>query len=571
MVEFLINLKEFLTTWHGMFVSCVVVIALCLQITSYVRNRRKMRLLKNVFPNYAKIEEQIQIIEEEYKRRIEIIDNSTEDELKYLLLENEIDADNYYKTEQRKSYLTNSEYPPWENHEIRIFEKVKAQKKLKDLALIRKNNAISELRSFYKNSQNYIFTTIEDSIQDYVKANKGGISDFHLMKDIVDRNCDVQEEDISTQIPVPLYWGLAATMTGILIGVGFLIGDGSLKALLGNGIGNGAKGVEALLGGVALAMIASIAGIILTTIGSYLFKETKKVLERNKHSYLSKIQTELLPTLSTDVSSSLIKMSQNLQKFNSEFSKNTIDFGTVLRTVNAASENVIKTLTLIQNMNVTRIANANVEVYEKLKNCSDEIGTLAEYLNNTNQYLAHVKALNNKLDEYEGRTQILEQAGKFFSKNEKFLAENFDSAKLATQEALKRFNEGLESSLKKLQESLDRQILNFDGVIERQNSSLLSKTKEIDKIVDELKNLSAIKDGISKFENATKEQNRKIDRLAENIEKLAQIKSSSGTVVFSIPKWQKLILIIIGGTVGIAGLIGVIYGISILFDNFFGG
>ena len=60
-------------------------------------------------------------------------------------------------------------------------------------------------------------------MNNYLDNNKSAVSDFHLMKDIVDRNCDAKEEEIQTQIPVPLYLGLIGTMSGILIGVGFLV------------------------------------------------------------------------------------------------------------------------------------------------------------------------------------------------------------------------------------------------------------------------------------------------------------------------------------------------------------
>lgn len=575
--------------WHYKIMIPIIIAIFCYQLHIFLSNLKEMRDFKNVFPDNKKLENDIQKIENDYQRKIQEIKNATDAQLENLLRKRGAKVEDYYKI--NSNYyppMGGVEYRPWENQEVRIFETAKAQSFLISSALKEKNDTIAKLRLSFKNSQNQIFTTIENSIDDYVKANKEGISDFHLMKDIVDRNCDAKEEEIQTQIPVPLYYGLAGTMFGILVGVGFLVGTDGLKALLSSDIPNtfkalfpegseneiknawaakGSDGVIALLGGVALAMISSITGIILTTIGSSIFKKSKKILENNKHGYLSWIQKELLPTLSTDVSASLIKVSQSLLKFNTEFSKNTTHFNNAIISVKQASENVTKTLTILQRLDMQRIASANIEVYEKLKNCTDEIGTLARYLNNSNQYLANVRALNDKLDGYEKRTQIIEDAGKFFAKNEKFLSENFDNATIETQNALKRFNENMEVSLKKLQESLNGKILIFNDVMEQQQSLLIGKTKEIDKIVEELKNLSDIKKGISGFEKAIIGQNAKIDKLTSAIYELAKQKSGNIKLPLShrLSRWfsnlsnTNKIILIIGSAILLGGLILCIY------------
>lgn len=59
------------------------------------------------------------------------------------------------------------------------------------------------------------FRKILDSINNYLQKNKGAVSDFMLIKDIVERNCDSKEEEITIQTPIPLYIGLMGTMLGI--------------------------------------------------------------------------------------------------------------------------------------------------------------------------------------------------------------------------------------------------------------------------------------------------------------------------------------------------------------------
>lgn len=136
-------------------------------------------------------------------------------------------------------------------------------------------------------NDNPIRKRIINSINSYLENNNNSVSDFHLLKDIVDRNCDAAEEEIDAQIPMPLYLGLAGTMAGILVGVGYLVLSGGLNDLLTTANGNGADGIEALLFGVALAMIASIVGISLTTYGSSQMKDVKTKEENGKHIFLS--------------------------------------------------------------------------------------------------------------------------------------------------------------------------------------------------------------------------------------------------------------------------------------------
>jgi len=558
---------DFILSTHGLFISAIVLFIVYLQFKIYRSNSREMQVLKNVFPDNEKLDSGIREIENDYQRKNEEIENASDYQLEELLCKNDFSIDDFYKPTTIYNHLGKLE-----TH--KIFKRLNAQNDLKKIAQKEKEKAIENLHITYRNSQSSIFTTIENSIQKYVEANKDNISDFHLMKDIVERNCDAKEDEIERQIPVPLYWGLAGTMLGILIGVGFLVFSDALSALLNSDMpksfidnfkannphlageelikemklvwsAKGSEGVIALMSGVALAMIASFCGIILTTKASLKFKTVKNILESKKHKYLSKIQTELLPTLSSDVSSSLVKMSQNLQKFNSEFSKNTTDFSTVLRTVNDASSNVTRTLTAIQNLNMTKIAQANIEVYEKLKNCTDEIGKLGEYLQNINQYQANT-------------TEAIEKMNHFFKRG----INEIDSIDGKVREALECFGGKTEGYLKNLQIQLDSQIGNIEDALKQQQEALskhlevvsaqmktaINEQQEIFKqkmnettlFVEQLNKIGDKIASISRLEKAMNEQNGNLNRLADKIDKLANSKSSGTAVQIQqkTPIWQ---------------------------------
>ena len=113
--------------------------------------------------------------------------------------------------------------------------------------------------------ENECFGRIQKSIGEYMEANAGGTIDFQLIKDAVDRNCDSVEEDCSAQVPLPLYIGLAGTMLGIIVGIGYLWVTGQLDALLdltqqaNNQVNsnNGSDGIKTLLSGVIFSLLTN--------------------------------------------------------------------------------------------------------------------------------------------------------------------------------------------------------------------------------------------------------------------------------------------------------------------------
>jgi hypothetical protein len=479
---------------------------------------------------------------------------------------------------------------------IRIFRKIFPQDHANFLLVVDSDtNLVSAIKSTY---QNRILNVIIDSINNYLSNNKGAISDFHILKDIVDRNCDAAEEEINTQIPVPLYYGLMGTMTGILIGIGFLVAGGGLQALLlvSQTPGSGTEGIQMLMGGVALAMISSIIGILLTTIGSSQAKNAKIIIEKNKNTFLSWIQAELLPNLSSDTAGTLRKLMTNLINFNQTFSSNIKELRETLGYVNETYQNQVELMKTIGKLKIKNIATANIEVYDKLKNCTEEIGQFNTYLHTVNDYIADIRILNEKLDKNESRAKFIEEMGAFFREE----IQQIQNRKEAISKSVGKVDETLQNALDKLKDNTNLQFnelsrtiakrqeemglkegaiglsisevdktiqealvrlrenmeLQFKELTEAsiiQQRALQKKLEETSVIADELKNLTALRSSMLNLERATTEQNRKIDRLSDSIRELAEIKTVGGSVKTVLPPWLK---------------ISVILGVSILLISF---
>ena len=177
-------------------------------------------------------------------------------------------------------------------------------------------------------------------------------------------------------------------------------------------------------------------------------------------------------------------------------------------------------------MRITEIATANIDVYDKLKNSTDEIGIFGKYLLSVNEYLSNIQSLNKKLDDYEQRTQVIENDGRFYQKNEKWLAENIDNTNIEVKNAIKRFEDSTKEYLSELQESLNGQILSFDDVIRNQQDKLkenLSVTIEI--VTDSFfKTQQSFENAISGQQAAYKNKLDEISKIVEEIKNLSHIK-----------------------------------------------
>ncbi|MEO9258006.1 MAG: MotA/TolQ/ExbB proton channel family protein, partial [Crocinitomicaceae bacterium] len=138
-------------------------------------------------------------------------------------------------------------------------------------------------------SSNIVMVRIAKSLNSYLINNYGAVVNFSIIKDIIDREVDVEDEGITQNISTPLYMGLAATMIGIILGLW------AMPNLDGDEF---SKGLGSLIDGVKAAMIASFIGLVCTTIlTSFFYKKAKHKVLKDKNNQLSYLQAKLLPEL----------------------------------------------------------------------------------------------------------------------------------------------------------------------------------------------------------------------------------------------------------------------------------
>ena len=433
------------------------------------------------------------------------------------------------------------------------------------------------------------FDEIINTINRYLSHNKGS-ADYAILKDITDRNCDAVEAQIEATASIPIYIGLCGTLIGIVLGVAVLGFRGGIDALFdttpvvmvesiseanselrteGSKIktkdGNvyefsrgqwslyknpGEEGIKNLLQGVGIAMLTTLFGVLFTIVGAWSSKRSSRVNEEKKNGFLSWLQAELLPQMSNDLGQVIFQMQRNLTKFNNTFASNTSQLDSVLKGINTTYEDQTRLLKAVEKLKIDEIATANIRVLQELKECTDEIEELGQLVSNTTEYITKVDNLNSLLSSHLDRTRLIENMGQFFreevtqiEKRKHAIANSTADIDANMQRAFGQLREHTDREYQQLGEALANKHADFLRAIEAQQEALNRKLEETSQLVQELKNLTAVKESMeqlalaeqsqnAKIEtlvNASAEQNEKIKALVECVNKIAATATSQNT------------------------------------------
>ncbi|MBQ9254678.1 MAG: hypothetical protein IJ180_07905 [Bacteroidales bacterium] len=347
-----------------------------------------------------------------------------------------------------------------------------------------------------ENDKNKIFKVIKDSINGYLHKNKIGSINFSIIQDSVDRNCDAAEEEIQSLNPIPLYFGLIGTMTGIIVSIGYLYFSGGLDALMDTSsiLKDASKGVSALLTGVALAMITSVVGIIMTIINTDRFKKTKEKVNRGRNDFLVGLQTDLLPVVSSS-NDSAIAMSNvigNLDRFNNNFSTNMGGLNTTLREINHSYE-------IIRDLDVVHITEANAKVFNALKRCTKDLESFVDFFNTIN-------TLRDKWEEELKSSKAMKEIAGFF----KAELSDIEQRKLEISKATLSVDKALEQSFDKLNETYDKLILELNKRSMEMSEAFTTQIQNLPTLHKELEQISEIPEILKELANEIKSSNEKV-------------------------------------------------------------
>lgn len=417
-------------------------------------------------------------------------------------------------------------------------------------------------------NDNPTMTSIKDALNMYLQKNNGAASDFALMKDVVERYCGAEEEEITVVQPIPLYMGLMGTMIGIIVGISVIAANGGVEKL---------TNVSSMMTCVAIAMVASLVGIIFTTIISWKAKGAKTVVESRKNIFYSWLQTELLPVLSGNAVTALSLLQANLMTFNQTFKGNIQEFDQVLTNVRQVSQNQATALEAISQIDITKVAQANVTVLRELQRSTSQIDRFNQYLTNVNGYLDAVNTLNNNLNNHLDRTAAIERMGVFFEneieqvKNrEEYLKQVVGSVDHSLEESFNQLVSTMNtymgelrtkttSEIETIRSAYEQQQKAFVAKLKEQQDTLSQKTEDMNKFLSGVQSLSETKAVMGVLTDVSKNNSRLLQQIANILDSMDYSTNSRNT--FSLEKedhrqkGSSLITGLLNGAVRIAALI----------------
>lgn len=361
--------------------------------------------------------------------------------------------------------------------------------------------------------KNEIISKIKKTINTYLINNYGAAVNFSIIKDIIDREVEVKDEEITQTITIPLYLGLAATMVGIILGLF------SMPNLNGDGF---SEGVNALINGVKVAMIASLSGLFFTTLlSSKFYKNAKSKVLNEKNEQLSYLQAKLLPELVKAEDTGVSGLKASLDRF-ARVATTISD--NVLIAANQTGENLVlqqEVMDKVENMKVLKVSKWNLELFEKLD-------VNMEAFNKFSTYLSNMEKISSNLLEFAARTSSIDQVVKGIDTTlsdskqlTQFLSAHFDKIEDAGNAALKavgiaesHFEDAIES-LKTRTDEMINQLYKSAGNHETKLEDIYKEIKE------NLNNITS--EYISSFSEAYSNSIPKFEQL-DNLSLLPEIK-----------------------------------------------
>lgn len=344
---------------------------------------------------------------------------------------------------------------------------------------------------------NPIFKNILNATNHYLIRNKGHATDFRIIKEIADREIESQENQIEAIINLPLYLGLLGTIVGIVLGLSslYFTQSGGAEAL----IQSVETEIPKLLGGVAVAMIASFMGLLLTIISNgRLYKQAIKECDQKKSKYLSFIQTELLPILSKDTKNSIEELRDTLSSFNDvikktikrEFSDNVKVLNTGIGHLNT-TVNELKSVQVLQNQSITELSKIDfrslVLTFENIKTSGVELNKGFEAQKELLKYI------------YDTLQQIKEK-------------------EIQTRSFIADLDNTFKKSAEVLSNSAKGELNTFKSFVSEEKNVLQKAIERHRPQFGQLDHLETIKEKMDKVEPLS-QVGTKVDRLAEHFEK----------------------------------------------------
>lgn len=382
------------------------------------------------------------------------------------------------------------------------------------------------------NSGNKIALNIKESINSYLLNNHGAVVNFSIIKDMVDREIDVNDEEVTNLIPTPLYLGLAATMFGIIIGLWSMPEINDIEFTMS---------INSLIDGVKYAMAGSLFGLFFTTIlSSYVYKSAKKVVLEGKNKQLSYLQAKLLPALVASQETGIAGLKHSLDLFARKGTEISEKIRIASLSTAESIKTQLKTIEKVEDLKMHRVTKANLDLFDKLES---SVAMIQAFEKN----IKTIQNISERLESFAQKTKSIEDLAQTIKLNiedsndqlniskqlTEFLTDHFkqlDSHRIKVVEAVSYNELYFSEAIMTMKERLNKLYQTFQ---EDASNHQISLRKGYESISDSIKEISInqIEEYKNLYENAPpqfKELEKleylvKIENIHQQIEELQKV------------------------------------------------
>ncbi|MBE0573974.1 hypothetical protein IH575_03665 [Candidatus Dojkabacteria bacterium] len=247
------------------------------------------------------------------------------------------------------------------------------------------------------------FAELVENLNSYLKNTVEIGPDISVMKEMIDQQSNMMEENVSSTLFTPMYFGLMGTFTGIIFGV-------SGMALFGEFNNNFEHAVKYLLIGVGIAMFSSLIGLILSVINSFVnFQKAKLQFDKGKIRFTNFIQSELLPLNIKHDNSSIASLNYSIKNFNTSFNEKLNKLGNYLEKNMDNFKIQEALLDKFDKINLKQVTEANIKLLDNFSKSTDNLSLLNDSLNNVNAFVTESASLSNEANQLFSRFKNFEK------------------------------------------------------------------------------------------------------------------------------------------------------------------
>lgn len=333
-------------------------------------------------------------------------------------------------------------------------------------------------------------------INKYIKSHNGAV-EFSVIKDKLERVVTSEYEYATSKIQFPTYFGLLGTFIGVWIGLsgfrnGLALGAGEVTNEM----------ISNLIGGIIVSMLTSVFGLIFMVGSKWYADKILKQIDESQDRFIQFVQSEVLPTLGTNVTSSLNRLQNTIRKFEPSFREVIADFKSAFTDCadmfkGSFSENVAVLTHAVEAMGGNMVLiNENIQKQDKL------LATLQQ------------SSLVDTLDKFVTAADRFESVSEAISKLDE-VKEQIAASSAALAERQEQYNRSLEVPKALMDEinavmnrvSTFEQSLNDFG--ENMNQTQLFRNEQLNLIEEQLKALRGKTNAVMSY------QDTQVDELAE--------------------------------------------------------